>query len=579
MTTRLAFVVLLAGSAAAQNNAPVSVSSSGALANNNSYYSLISADGRYVVYQCEANNLTANDFNGQYDIYRRDLQAGVTELVSVGTGGNAGNSLSLSPALSGDGRLVVWSSNASNLIVGDTNGTWDIFLRDMTAGVTTRISLTGAGGQTALRSDQPRITPDGRYVTFESDADLIPGDPNGLKDCYRLDRSSGQLDLVSTSTGGTLGNSISYAAQPSDDGRYVCFFSVASNLVGGDTNAQGDVFWKDMQVGTLLRVNVSTAGNQANNESIWPSISGDGQTVTYCSVATNLVTGDTNGQWDLYARDISAGVTTRLNLQPNGAQADSYARSPSALTTDGRFVIYASLSTNLVPGDTNGFQDIFLRDRLLQTTERVSFDFNGLQTNSDNFVPHMTPDKRVITYTSTASNIVPNDTNGFRDIFASTLGGVGTAFCFGDGSATACPCGNVGAAGSGCANSVSGSGALLAGSGSASLGGDTLVLVGSGMPNSSALYFQGTSQLNGGAGSVFGDGLRCAGGTILRLGVKPNAGGSSQYPVGGDLPVSVRGLVTTPGTRTYQVWYRNAAAFCTASTFNLSNGLELQWNP
>ena len=101
----------------------------------------------------------------------------------------------------------------------------------------------------------------------------------------------------------------------------------------------------------------------------------------------------------------------------NGAQANSYVHSPTALSTDGRFVIYASLSTNLVAGDTNGFQDIFIRDRLNATTERVSFAFDGSQTNSDNFVPHMTPDVRVITYTSTASNIVANDTNGLIDVF------------------------------------------------------------------------------------------------------------------------------------------------------------------
>ena len=429
MIARFALVALLCTSSAAQNNAPVSVSSSGALANNNSYDSLISADGRFVVFQSEAGNLVANDFNGQYDIFRRDLQAGVTALVSVGTSGNSAGGLGLSPAVSGDGRYVVWSSNAANVIVGDTNGTWDIFLRDMSSGVTTRISLNGNGSQALLRSDQPRITPDGRYVTFESDADLIAADTNGLKDCYEFDRNTGVLALVSSSSTGTLGNSISYAAQPSDDGRFVCFFSSASNLVLGDTNNYADVFWKDMQTGTLLRVNVSSAGAQANNESIWPSISGDGQTVTYCSVANNLVAGDSNGQFDVFAYDVPAGATTRLNLQPNGAQANSYVHSPTALTPDGRFVIYASLSSTLVPGDLNGFQDIFIRDRQLLVTKRVSFGFDGSETNSDNFVPHMSEDMRVITYTSTASNIVPGDTNGFRDIFASTIGGDFTSYC------------------------------------------------------------------------------------------------------------------------------------------------------
>lgn len=168
--------------------------------------------------------------------------------------------------------------------------------------------------------------------------------------------------------------------------------------------------------------------------------------------------------------------------------------------------------------------------------------------------------------------------NGFQLVH--TPGATGTAFCFGDGSGTACPCGNHSApgAGEGCLSSV-GAGGRIAAAGNASLSNDTIVLTGSGMPNSSALYFQGTSRQNGGLGSVFGDGLRCAGGSIQRLGTKINAGGTSQYPAGGDASVSVRGLVTSPGIRTYQIWYRNAAPFCSAATFNLTNGVELNWAP
>ncbi len=155
----------------------------------------------------------------------------------------------------------------------------------------------------------------------------------------------------------------------------------------------------------------------------------------------------------------------------------------------------------------------------------------------------------------------------------------GTAFCFGDGSGTLCPCGNNGAFGNGCANSVNANGGNLGGTGTPSISSDTVVLSGSGMPNSSCLYFQGTSQLNAGAGAVFGDGKRCAGGSIVRLGTKSNVAGASQYPVGADPLVSVRGLVTSPGSRTYQAWYRNAAAFCSVSTFNLTNGIQIAWGP
>ncbi|MEY2806307.1 MAG: hypothetical protein RIR65_724 [Planctomycetota bacterium] len=155
---------------------------------------------------------------------------------------------------------------------------------------------------------------------------------------------------------------------------------------------------------------------------------------------------------------------------------------------------------------------------------------------------------------------------------------VGTAYCFGDGSGTACPCANAGAAGNGCANSINANGANLRATGVASIVEDTVTLIGSGMPNSSALYFQGTAQAGSGAGTVFGDGLRCAAGSVIRLGTKNNAANTSSYPTAGNLSISVKGAVTVPGTRYYQVWYRNAAAFCTASTFNLTNGVGVSWH-
>jgi hypothetical protein len=160
------------------------------------------------------------------------------------------------------------------------------------------------------------------------------------------------------------------------------------------------------------------------------------------------------------------------------------------------------------------------------------------------------------------------------------VGGGFPTFCYGDGSATACPCGNASPAGAeaGCLSSLGG-GATLRAAGSASVANDSLVLQGGAMPNSNALYFQGTTRLSGGAGAVFGDGLRCAGGTVIRLGTKLNAAGSSQYPGAADARVSVRGLVPAGATRTYQAWYRNAAAFCTPSTFNLTNGVEVAWAP
>jgi hypothetical protein len=156
----------------------------------------------------------------------------------------------------------------------------------------------------------------------------------------------------------------------------------------------------------------------------------------------------------------------------------------------------------------------------------------------------------------------------------------GTGYCFGDGSSAGCPCANESEPGSGegCLHS-GGTGGLLTASGSSSLSADTVVLHGDLMLNSSALYFQGTTQLGGGMGVHFGDGLRCVAGNVRRLRIVTNVNGTSQYPDVGDPSISVKGVILEPGVRRYQVWYRNAAPYCEPATFNLTNGLSIVWTP
>ncbi|MDZ4773475.1 MAG: hypothetical protein SGI72_10115 [Planctomycetota bacterium] len=156
----------------------------------------------------------------------------------------------------------------------------------------------------------------------------------------------------------------------------------------------------------------------------------------------------------------------------------------------------------------------------------------------------------------------------------------GVGFCYGDGSGTACPCGNSSAVGAneGCLAPF-GFGAKLRASGTASLANDTMVLIGSQMPDGPVLYFQGTTRQSAGAGIVFGDGLYCAGGTVTRLGLKFNSGGTSTLPGVGEPSISTQASIATPGLRTYQGWYRSVAPFCTPATFNTTHGLEVQWVP
>ena len=418
-TTLLAIVGV--SLALAQNNQLVSVSSDEDPADRNSYFSGIPADGRFVAFQSQAGNLVDNDRNGLYDVFIRDVRDGTTELVSVSLSGSSGAGLGLAPDISGDGRYVVFQSNAANLVDNDTNGQWDVFLRDTVEKKTTRVSLTDAGKQANDRSDEPSITPDGRYILFHSGARLVERDTNGLWDVYRLDRNTGELILVSTNADDELGNGVSHTAAASDDGRYVTFMSSSDNFVDDDSNGIADVFVKDLETGKVVRANLSSSGNEATGESIWPSISGNGRIVVFSSRAPRLVEGDTNNNWDLFSHDLQTRVTTRLNVRPDGGQANSYARSPANMSTDGRYVVYASLASDLVEGDTNGMQDIFIRDRAAEVTRRISYGYDGSQTDDDNFVPDITPDLRFATFTSEAENLVENDGNGLRDIFFAVL--------------------------------------------------------------------------------------------------------------------------------------------------------------
>lgn len=309
----------------------VSVNSIGSIqANGSSFDPALSADGRYVAFASTASNLVLGDLNGPNviidgnnteDIYVHDRETGATTLISVDGAGRPGDHASSAPAISADGRYVVFHSHASNLVPNDTNDAADIFVHDRQTSQTTRVSVSGSGVQGNGSSQWPTLSADGRYIAFAS---------------------------------------------------------AASNLVSGDTNHQEDAFVHDRQTGQTIRVSVNSGQQQANHRSTEPYVNATGRYVAHQSLASNLVPGDTNATWDAFVHDRQTGRTTRLSVTSQGTQG----QGPSgqvALSASGRYVAFTSEASNLVPNDTNDTQDIFVHDRQTGTTTRASVNSLGAE--------------------------------------------------------------------------------------------------------------------------------------------------------------------------------------------------------
>jgi Tol biopolymer transport system component len=357
-----------------------------------------------------ANTLVDGDTNGAFDVFVHDLQTGVTSRVSVSSAGVQANGDNGMPAISPDCRYVAFDSGADNLVDGDTNGAPGMFVHDLQTGETSRVNVSGG---------TPAISSGGRYVAFVSSADnLVVGDTNGKADVFVYDRLTGETSRVSISSAGAQGNNISYRPSIHTDGRYVAFDSHANSLVDGDTNGVQDVFVHDRQTGVTSRVSVSSAGVQGNNGSSSSSaaISSDGRYVAFESWADNLVDGDTNGAWDVFVHDLQTGVTSRVSVSSEGVQGNG-GSSMSSFSFYGRYVTFHSEADNLVVGDTNDERDIFVHDRQTGVTSRVSVSSAGVQSNDDSYVPAISSDGRYIAFESEADNLVVGDTNDERDIF------------------------------------------------------------------------------------------------------------------------------------------------------------------
>lgn len=337
---------------------------------------------------------------------------------SSGAQGDAPSSQYITPSLSATGRYIAFQSYASTLVPGDTNGFPDCFVHDRQTGQTTRVSVSSAGAQALAGGVDPAITPDGRYVVFDSgSADLVVGDLNNQQDIFVHDRVTGQTSLVSLTYNGQQANNGCNLSSISSDGRFVVFHSSATNLVANDTNSQPDVFVRDRLLGTTVRANVDSAGVQANNITEYPTISGDGRFVTFASAASNLVVADTNATWDIFVHDLVTGVTSRASVASGGAQGNGGSLYTSPISPDGRFVAFQSFASNLVAGDNNVQMDIFVHDRQTGVTTRESVSSAGVEGNSLSGLPEISADGRYVVFDSFANNLVANDNNARQDIF------------------------------------------------------------------------------------------------------------------------------------------------------------------
>jgi Tol biopolymer transport system component/pimeloyl-ACP methyl ester carboxylesterase len=390
--------------AAAQGSATttrVSVSSSGAQGDGPSQYTSISADGRYVAFSSHATNLvTEPRIHYWSNIFVHDRVTATTQLITVATDGQPANNSSYSPVISADGRYVVYSSLATNLVSDDTNGQLDVFLYDRDTRITERV--TGPDGAAA---ELPSISADGRYIAFSSNFHL-----------FVLDRETRTISLVARRYDGLAAG----GAYPSisADGRYVAFESndaIEEPEPDDSWWLANHIYVHDRVTGQSTRIS-RVPGDYMAGWSRRPSISANGRIVAFQSVFDDLIPGDSNGYEDVVVHDLDSGVTTLVSVASDGTQGNGRSTNP-VVSSDGRFVAFDSLASNLVPGDTNRQPDVFVHDRQSSVTSRVSVATNGAQGNGGSGWHFISSDGRFVTFASSANNLVPGDTNETFDIF------------------------------------------------------------------------------------------------------------------------------------------------------------------
>lgn len=375
----------------------------------------ISADGRVFAFTSHASNLVVDDTNGVADVFIYNSNTQQVNRASLSNEGMQANAASYAPSLSVDGRYVAFESDATELVLDDTNGKRDIFVRDLITGRTERVSIGSGFAEANSDSFNPRISFEGRFIVFESDAsNLVTGDTNKSRDIFIRDRHLGVTHRVSVSESGGQADRDSFLPSLSADGRYVVFESLATNLVKRDVNNASDIFLVDRTLEEVRRLSASEAGDEGNGPSMLATISSGGSHVAFRSFSTNLVESDGNSSWDVFLYEISTGNLALISRSSGGVQGNPSLTNPlvkplrPSLSTNGRYVAYQSDAAELDPADDNLLTDIFVWDRMNSSTERVSVGSVGEEPNAHTFGPAISGSGRLVAFLSASTSLASN---------------------------------------------------------------------------------------------------------------------------------------------------------------------------